>query len=105
MNDFIRNPATSIKASHTIRELGYYINTIKIEYLSLVCTLTTRLSTSAILRFVSSLKFKGEHGPSKPSFRKGPSTYSPLLVACCGFEPPRRRYERPMQPITPSRNM
>ena len=39
MNDFIRNPATSIKASHTIRELGYYINTIKIEHLSLVCTL------------------------------------------------------------------
>ena len=41
-------------ASHTIRELGCYINTIKIEYLSLVCTLTTRLSTSVILRFLSS---------------------------------------------------
>ena len=54
MNDFIRNPATSIKASHTIRELGYYINTIKIEHLSLVCTLATRLSTSVILRFLSS---------------------------------------------------
>ena len=55
MNDFIRNPATTIKASHTIRELGYYINTIKIENLSLVCTLATRLSTLIILRFVSSL--------------------------------------------------
>ena len=42
-------------ASHTIRELGYYINTFKIEYLSLVCTLATRLSASVILRFVSSL--------------------------------------------------
>ena len=28
------------QTSHTIRELGCYINTIKIEYLSLVCTLT-----------------------------------------------------------------
>ena len=37
-------------ASHTIRELGCYINTIKIENLSLVCTLATRLSTSSILR-------------------------------------------------------
>ena len=27
------------QTSHTIRELGCYINTIKIEYLSLVCTL------------------------------------------------------------------
>jgi len=26
-------------------------------------------------------------------------------VACRGFEPPRRRYERPMQPITPSRDI
>ena len=41
-------------ASHTIRELGYYINTIKNEYLSLVCTLATRLSTSVILRILSS---------------------------------------------------
>ena len=28
-----------------------------------------------------------------------------VFVACRGFEPPRRRYERPMQPITPSRDM
>lgn len=26
-----------------------------------------------------------------------------FLVACRGFEPPRRVYETPMQPITPSR--
>ena len=37
-------------ASHTIRELGCYVNTMKIDYLSLVCTLATRLSTSFILR-------------------------------------------------------
>ena len=41
-------------ASHTIRESGCYINTIKIKYLSLVCTLTTRLSTLTILRFLTS---------------------------------------------------
>ena len=64
MNDFIRNPATSIKASHTIRELGYYINTIKIEYLSLVCTLATRLSTSVILRFLSSFVCMMGHDPT-----------------------------------------
>ncbi len=27
------------------------------------------------------------------------------IVACRGLEPPRRRYERPMQPITPSRDI
>ena len=37
MNNFIRNPV--LRTSHTIREPGYYINTIKIEHLSLVCTL------------------------------------------------------------------
>ena len=50
-------------ASHTIRESGCYINTIKIEYLSLVCTLATRLSTSVILRFVSSFVFTTGYDP------------------------------------------
>ena len=63
MNDFIRNPAASIKASHTIRELGYYINTIKIEHLSLVCTLASRLSTLIILRFLSSFVFITGYDP------------------------------------------
>jgi hypothetical protein len=52
MSNFIRNPVGSyVSTSHTIRELGCYINTIKIENLSLVCTLATRLSTPITLRF------------------------------------------------------
>ena len=59
--DFIRNPAWTITnpASYTIRESGYYINTIKIENLSLVYTLATRLSTSITLRFFGLVGDKG----------------------------------------------
>src|SRR5210317_2443616 len=42
----------SVLPSHTIREIGYYINTIKIEYLSLVCTLASLLSQLIILRLL-----------------------------------------------------
>ena len=49
---FIRNPVCSyVPTSHTIREPGCYINTIKIENLSLAYTLVTRLSTSNHLHF------------------------------------------------------
>ena len=55
-NDFIRNPAGSyVSTSHTIREMGCYINTIKIEYLSLVYTLASPLSRLVILRLLCSV--------------------------------------------------
>ena len=75
---FIRNPVGSyVSTSHTVRELGCYINTIKIEYLSLVYTLVTRLSTSNHLHlFTISLRTERDSNPRIMDLQSTPLNHS-----------------------------
>ena len=79
---FIRNPVGSyVSTSHTIRELGCYINTIKIEYLSLVCTLT---NTSPCPLFYVSYHLlylrRGSNSQSSDSYSEAfPLSYEGML--------------------------
>ena len=79
MNNFIRNPV--LRTSHTIREPGYYINTIKIEHLSLVCTLANTSPCPLFYAFYHLLYLRrGSNSRSSDSYSEAfPLSYEGML--------------------------